>query len=97
VVTPVRVEQPYQYEKTVWCWSRTLRCTRTKMAVRQVIRDEQIEKMRLVLECCRGYTSEDGRTCEAVCEQPCQHGACSAPDTCRCDDGFGGPDCSTCE
>ena len=51
----MRVDQPYQYQTTVWCWSLTFRCSRTKMAVRQVVVDETIEKTRLVLECCSGY------------------------------------------
>ena len=47
-----------------------------------------------------GNTSEcdliDGSCCQPVCAAPCIHGTCVAPDTCKCDSGWGGPQCSAC-
>ena len=96
VKTQVTSDQPYQYEKSVWCWSWKLKCTRTKMAVRRVTKDVDIEKSRLVFECCSGYRRQ-GNRCAPVCETSCVHGECVAPDTCKCDEHYGGPDCSACK
>lgn len=34
----------------------------------------------------------EGNRCIPVCTD-CQHGACVAPDVCKCDHGYGGPAC----
>ena len=58
------------------------------------------DKQRVVLECCRGYArseEEGGSTCLPVCTDMCLHGTCVGPDTCHCEQGFGGKDCSKCK
>ena len=96
VTTQVTADQPYQYQTTGWCFKPpSFRCTRTKMDVRRVTQDVDIEKTRLVYECCKGYKSTDGQHCSPVCSKDCEHGTCIAPDTCKCENHFGGPTCST--
>merc|ERR1712013_912281 len=56
---------------------------------------QMIPKIRLVSECCKGYTrSANGSSCIPVCSHPCYSGTCVGPDTCRCETGYGGRDCS---
>lgn len=31
----------------------------------------------------------------ALCTEECIHGRCVSPDTCHCEPGWGGPDCSS--
>lgn len=31
----------------------------------------------------------------ALCTEECVHGRCVSPDTCHCEPGWGGPDCSS--
>ena len=51
-----------------------------------------------MLECCDGYErGADGSTCLPVCSDTCQHGTWVGPDTCQCEQGFGGKDCSKCK
>ena len=59
---------------------------------------QMIPKIRLVSECCKGYTrSANGSSCIPVCSHPCYSGTCVGPDTCRCETGYGGRDCSKCK
>ena len=56
------------------------------------------DKQRVVLECCDGYErAAVGSTCIPVCSDTCRHGTCVGPDTCHCEQGFGGKDCSKCK
>ena len=58
------------------------------------------KKQRLVLECCEGYKRTENRThCEPSCSSPecSRHGTCVRPDTCLCQEGYGGSDCSKCK
>ena len=52
----------------------------------------------MVYTCCDGYArGEDESTCLPVCSDTCHQGTCVGPDTCHCDQGFGGKDCSKCK
>ena len=49
-------------------------------------------------ECCKGYTQTNvGDKCIPVCSEACVHGTCVAPDTCKCESGYGGPLCNVSE
>ncbi|XP_014282328.1 multiple epidermal growth factor-like domains protein 8 [Halyomorpha halys] len=43
--------------------------------------------------CAKGY-SDHGGDCVPVCSQGCVRGRCTAPDTCKCDFGYVGSNCS---
>ena len=89
---------PYQEQYYAPCWSLKLRCVRYKTVMRTEIKEEQLDKQRLVLECCPGYTRGfNESTCQPVCQEQCIHGTCVRPDTCQCEEGFGGIDCSKCK
>jgi len=90
----VTLKIPYQVRFYAFCWSRTLRCSRYRTEFKNEIRTQLQDKQRVVLECCRGYSRSDGSTCLPVCTDMCRHGTCVGPDTCHCDQGFGGKDCS---
>jgi len=94
---PVKVLKKiaYQTRYYAFCWSLTFRCSRYRIEWKNEIREEDQQKQRLVLECCAGYErSSNGSTCLPVCRDTCIHGTCVSPDTCQCDTGFGGKDCS---
>ncbi len=44
----------------------------------------------LTVVCAPGFA---GTPCEPLCTPGCATGACTTPNTCDCDDGFGGPTC----
>ena len=61
---------------------------------------QEKKKQRLVLECCPGYKRTANLTqCVPDCSSPpcSSHGLCVSPDTCQCEPGYGGPDCSKCK
>ena len=61
---------------------------------------QEKKKQRLVLECCEGYKRSENLTqCVPHCSAPpCStHGLCVRPETCQCQPGYGGPDCSKCK
>ena len=113
VTATVRVQEPYQVpghrpapwletaaqvRTYAWCWAVPPRCSRYKVEMRTVVREEELEKERLVADCCTGYTrSLTNNTCSPVCTPACQQGVCTKPDTCQCDLGWGGAGCSMCE
>lgn len=42
------------------------------------------------------YTDEGTSLCvSALCTEECVHGRCVSPDTCQCEPGWGGLDCSS--
>lgn len=55
-------------------------------------------KEKPVEACCEGYTETTDKThCIPVCSEDCVHGTCAAPDTCKCEDSWGGPLCNISE
>ncbi|XP_026684064.1 protein draper-like [Diaphorina citri] len=95
--TIVRVSEtvPYQKREIVWCFSLPPKCSVYKMGYRQVYKNDTITQTRLVEECCKGYMlSPAGNRCVPVCTDECIRGTCIAPNTCKCEVGFGGPTCN---
>lgn len=97
--TTVRVseQQPYQVREYTWCLNFPPRCSRYKIKFKPVYKTQNIVKTRPIEDCCKGYaksSSED--KCVAVCSDTCLHGTCIAPDTCKCETGYGGPTCDIC-
>ncbi|XP_029601271.1 multiple epidermal growth factor-like domains protein 11 [Salmo trutta] len=45
-------------------------------------------------QCCPGFY-ESGDLCVPQCSAECAHGRCVSPDTCQCEPGWGGVDCSS--
>ncbi|KAG7283736.1 hypothetical protein CRUP_034360 [Coryphaenoides rupestris] len=45
-------------------------------------------------QCCPGFY-ESGDLCVPLCTEECAHGRCVSPDTCQCEPGWGGLDCSS--
>ncbi|TNN42738.1 Multiple epidermal growth factor-like domains protein 10 [Liparis tanakae] len=45
-------------------------------------------------QCCPGFL-EDGEICAPHCAASCVHGRCVAPNTCQCEPGWGGSNCSS--
>lgn len=98
--TTVRVseQQPYQVREYVWCLNFPPRCSKYKIKFKTVYKIQNLSKTRPVEDCCKGYaksSSED--KCVAVCAEQCLHGTCIAPDTCKCETGYGGPTCDICK
>ncbi|KAI5699120.1 hypothetical protein M8J75_016523 [Diaphorina citri] len=95
--TIVRVSEtvPYQKREIVWCSSVPPKRSVSKMGYRQVYKNDTITQTRLVEECCKGYMlSPAGNRCVPVCTDECIRGTCIAPNTCKCEVGFGGPTCN---
>ncbi|KAG8011001.1 Multiple epidermal growth factor-like domains protein 10 [Nibea albiflora] len=45
-------------------------------------------------QCCPGFY-ENGEICAPHCAESCVHGRCTAPNTCQCEPGWGGSNCSS--
>jgi hypothetical protein len=48
-------------------------------------------------QCYDGYAGVADDGCKPFCSQGCVHGTCTAPDTCVCDLGFAGTNCTECD
>lgn len=87
--------QPYQIREYTWCLNVPPRCSKYTIKFRTVYRNQVLTKTRPVQECCKGYTENTaGDKCIPVCSESCLHGTCVAPDTCKCETGYGGPACN---
>lgn len=98
VTVRVSEEQPYQVREYVWCLNFPPRCSKYKIKFKTVYKEQKLVRTRPVDDCCKGYTkntSED--RCIPVCSTDCVHGTCTAPDTCLCESGYGGPYCDICK
>ncbi|GIY69490.1 protein draper [Caerostris darwini] len=82
--------EPY----TAWCVNIPPTCTYYRIATRVINNTIEIPKFRTIYECCEGYEKREEK-CSAVCEIECVHGKCVKPNTCVCEDGWQGFNCSS--
>ncbi|XP_078393854.1 multiple epidermal growth factor-like domains protein 11, partial [Cetorhinus maximus] len=69
-------------------------CTRHKITYRVAYRVGVETEHRKRAHCCQGYYESRG-ICVPRCTQECVHGRCVGPDTCQCEPGWRGLDCSS--
>ena len=94
----VSEQQPYQVREYVWCLNFPPRCSKYKIKYKTVHKKQDVVKNRPIRDCCKGYTKSNTEDrCIPVCSEECLHGLCTAPDTCQCTDGYGGPHCDICK
>ncbi|XP_030879953.1 multiple epidermal growth factor-like domains protein 11 [Leptonychotes weddellii] len=70
------------------------KCTRHRISYKTAYRRGLRTMYRRRSQCCPGYY-ENGDFCIPLCTEECVHGRCVSPDTCHCEPGWGGPDCSS--
>ncbi|XP_014881605.1 multiple epidermal growth factor-like domains protein 10 isoform X2 [Poecilia latipinna] len=70
------------------------KCTRYREMYRTAYRRGEKIMYRIKSQCCPGFF-EIGEMCAPHCEDSCVHGSCMAPNTCRCEPGWGGSNCSS--
>ncbi|ROL48816.1 Multiple epidermal growth factor-like domains protein 10 [Anabarilius grahami] len=70
------------------------KCTQHRVSYRTAYRRGEKTMHRRKSQCCPGfYESRD--ICVPHCAEKCVHGRCVAPNTCQCEPGWGGADCSS--
>ncbi|CAF92923.1 unnamed protein product [Tetraodon nigroviridis] len=70
------------------------KCTKHRISYRTAYRRGVRTMYRRRSQCCPGFY-ESGNLCVPLCTEECVHGRCVSPDTCQCEPGWGGPDCSS--
>ncbi|XP_043072473.1 multiple epidermal growth factor-like domains protein 11 [Puntigrus tetrazona] len=70
------------------------KCTRHRTSYKTAYRRGVRTMYRRRSQCCPGYF-ESGDLCVPRCTEECAHGRCVSPDTCQCEPGWGGLDCSS--
>ncbi|KAK7909490.1 hypothetical protein WMY93_014174 [Mugilogobius chulae] len=70
------------------------KCTRHRVSYKTAYRKGEKTMYRRKSQCCPGFY-EDGEICAPFCEESCVHGRCMAPNTCQCEPGWGGSNCSS--
>ncbi|KFQ15034.1 Multiple epidermal growth factor-like domains protein 11, partial [Leptosomus discolor] len=70
------------------------KCTRHRISYKTAYRRGLRTMYRRRSQCCPGYY-ESGDYCIPLCTEECVHGRCVSPDTCHCEPGWGGTDCSS--
>ncbi|XP_008422037.1 multiple epidermal growth factor-like domains protein 10 isoform X2 [Poecilia reticulata] len=70
------------------------KCTTYREMYRTAYRRGEKIMYRIKSQCCPGFF-EIGEMCAPHCEDSCVHGSCMAPNTCRCEPGWGGYNCSS--
>uniref|UniRef100_A0A8C9V0U8 Multiple EGF-like-domains 10 n=1 Tax=Scleropages formosus TaxID=113540 RepID=A0A8C9V0U8_SCLFO len=70
------------------------KCTRHRVSYRIAYRRGEKTMYRRKSQCCPGFF-ESREMCVPQCAEKCVHGRCMAPNTCQCEPGWGGPDCSS--
>lgn len=94
VTVVVKEMIPYQESRMEWCAAIPPRCRKTVIKMKEVNKTQVIQKERAIRECCEGYKENEQRNrCVPHCQKPCGSGVCAAPNTCKCNSGYGGPSC----
>ncbi|KAJ7424587.1 multiple EGF like domain 10 [Pitangus sulphuratus] len=70
------------------------KCTRHRISYRTAYRHGEKTMYRRKSQCCPGFY-ESREMCVPHCADKCVHGRCIAPNTCQCEPGWGGPNCSS--
>uniref|UniRef100_A0A3Q4H4Y9 Multiple EGF like domains 11 n=1 Tax=Neolamprologus brichardi TaxID=32507 RepID=A0A3Q4H4Y9_NEOBR len=70
------------------------KCTRHRISYKTAYRRGVRTMYRRRSQCCPGFY-ESGELCVPLCTEECAHGRCVSPDTCQCEPGWGGLDCSS--
>uniref|UniRef100_A0A8D3E703 Multiple epidermal growth factor-like domains protein 10 n=1 Tax=Scophthalmus maximus TaxID=52904 RepID=A0A8D3E703_SCOMX len=70
------------------------KCTRHRVSYRTAYRRGEKTMYRRKSQCCPGFL-ENGEICAPHCAESCVHGRCMAPNTCQCEPGWGGSNCSS--
>ncbi|XP_052368627.1 multiple epidermal growth factor-like domains protein 11 [Oncorhynchus keta] len=70
------------------------KCTRHRISYKTAYRRGVRTMYRRRSQCCPGFY-ENGDLCVPQCSVECAHGRCVSPDTCQCEPGWGGVDCSS--
>ncbi|XP_064421807.1 multiple epidermal growth factor-like domains protein 11 [Latimeria chalumnae] len=70
------------------------KCTRHRISYKTAYRRGLRTMYRRRSQCCPGYY-ESGDFCIPLCTEECMHGRCVSPDSCQCEPGWGGTDCSS--
>ncbi len=69
------------------------RCPVYKQKLVESVKQENVSRLVNHRKCCPGYKVSDSKTCEPICEEPCEHGVCFEPNACSCTPGFTGKRC----
>ncbi|KAF6357234.1 multiple EGF like domains 10 [Rhinolophus ferrumequinum] len=70
------------------------KCTRHRVSYRTAYRHGEKTMYRRKSQCCPGFY-ESMEMCVPHCADKCVHGRCIAPNTCQCEPGWGGTNCSS--
>ncbi|XP_055363516.1 multiple epidermal growth factor-like domains protein 11 [Betta splendens] len=70
------------------------KCTRHRISYKTAYRRGVRTMYRRRSQCCPGFF-ESADLCVPLCTEECVHGRCVSPDSCQCEPGWGGPDCSS--
>ncbi|KAK5874464.1 hypothetical protein PBY51_019407 [Eleginops maclovinus] len=70
------------------------KCTRHRISYKTAYRRGVRTMYRRRSQCCPGFF-ESGNLCVPLCTEECAHGRCVSPETCQCEPGWGGLDCSS--
>uniref|UniRef100_M3YKH0 Multiple EGF like domains 10 n=1 Tax=Mustela putorius furo TaxID=9669 RepID=M3YKH0_MUSPF len=70
------------------------KCTRHRISYRTAYRHGEKTMYRRKSQCCPGFY-ESREMCVPHCADKCVHGRCIAPNTCQCEPGWGGTNCSS--
>uniref|UniRef100_A0A3P9KFR9 Multiple EGF like domains 11 n=1 Tax=Oryzias latipes TaxID=8090 RepID=A0A3P9KFR9_ORYLA len=70
------------------------KCTRHRISYKTAYRRGVRTMYRRRSQCCPGFF-ESSDLCAPLCTEECVHGRCVSPETCQCEPGWGGLDCSS--
>ncbi|MEQ2274846.1 Multiple epidermal growth factor-like domains protein 11 [Xenotaenia resolanae] len=70
------------------------KCTKHRISYKTAYRRGVRTMYRRRSQCCPGFY-ETADLCVPLCTEECVHGRCISPDTCQCEPGWGGLDCSS--